>query len=386
MSAVTVVDDVRGNGRKKVLVIGITGAGKSSLCNALTGNEFSNGDFAIGHDPNACTRETKFGEAFFCGNKERPFTIVDTIGFADPDLESDQEIIVELVKTLTNFCDHINAIIILINGANVRLDAGLIAIIKILEGIFTKDMWNYVCIIFSHMSMDMKSVNARKNKKNKTDTEYGTDMIQMINDTFPASVGLLSQYFIVDCTFDKEDTEESKEFEKNTELFYKFFDSKPGLSTNKATIVETENVALKKKLDEDKKATEELKKAMEDLRLRSEAEKVEIYKQMEKQMAESGKENDEIKARLKMFEENKLRDLTRARKDDPNIVAAVSTAMLAPALFLGKSAEKGVKEVSKGVEKGAKEVVKVVDKGAKEVGKGVEKGAKEVRRFFKKRF
>lgn len=337
MGKVQLVDDVRGNGRKKVLIIGITGAGKSSLCNALTGMDFSSGDFLIGHDPKACTKETRFGEAFYCGDKTRPFTIVDTIGFADPDLENDQAIIVELVNTLKNFCDHINAIIIVINGQNARLDAGLIAIIKIFEGIFTKDIWNHVCIVFSHLPMDVKSVKTRKNKKKKTDTEYGKDMIKMINSKFPDSVGLLNQYFIIDSTYEKEDADESEEFETNTELFYSFFNSKPCLPTTKVTIVETENVALKRKLEEDRIATEDLKRAMKDLRKCSKAEKNEIYKQMEKQMAENGKEKEEIMARITMFEENNLRDLTRARNKDPNFMDFL--------YMVGEGIVKGVEEI-----------------------------------------
>ena len=31
--------DIRGNGRKKLLVIGKTGTGKSTLCNIITGHE-----------------------------------------------------------------------------------------------------------------------------------------------------------------------------------------------------------------------------------------------------------------------------------------------------------------------------------------------------------
>merc|ERR1712168_1405176 len=142
--------------------MGITGSGKSSLCNVLSGSDFEKGPFAIGHDPSACTKETRFGEAFFCENKTMPFTVVDTIGFSDPDMDDDQEIIVELVRTLQNFCDHINAIMIVINGGNPRLDAALIAMIKIFEGIFTKDMWKHVGIIFTHLSMDEKSVKKRE--------------------------------------------------------------------------------------------------------------------------------------------------------------------------------------------------------------------------------
>jgi len=304
-SRVIIQDSVNNNGRKKMLLMGITGSGKSSLCNVLTGNLYNTGPFAVGHDPSSCTRETKFGEAFFCGNKTRPFTIVDTIGFSDPDLENDQEIIVELVGTLQKFCDHINAIMIVINGGNPRLDAALIAMIKIFEGIFTTDMWKHVGIIFTHLSMDEKSVKKREKSSCKTDQQFGEDMIKKINNKFPNSKGLLKEFFMIDATYDESDGKEADPFENSTNRLYELLERNPGLPTTKVMEVETESKRLNRLLEEDKAKTIEMERKLEAYQKMSEEEKEEMKKNFAKQNAADKVKMEKL---MKSIDENYRRN------------------------------------------------------------------------------
>ena len=85
---VIVTNDIRGNGRKKLLLIGKTGAGKSSvrfkciitlifppnyqLCNVFTGHPHDAEIFPVSAAAVSCTQSTQFAETFFKGDKEKP--------------------------------------------------------------------------------------------------------------------------------------------------------------------------------------------------------------------------------------------------------------------------------------------------------------------------
>ena len=65
-------ESIHGN-MKKILLIGKTGVGKSSLCNVLTGQPHDADIFPVSAAPEGCTSRTRFAEAFFGGAKEREF-------------------------------------------------------------------------------------------------------------------------------------------------------------------------------------------------------------------------------------------------------------------------------------------------------------------------
>ena len=96
-AGVVPTDDLVDNGRKKVLVIGKTGTGKSSLCNVLCGLGPNAKVFPVSAKANSCTQRTFFCETFFNNKKDRPISLIDTIGFDDPDKDDDARIIGELV-------------------------------------------------------------------------------------------------------------------------------------------------------------------------------------------------------------------------------------------------------------------------------------------------
>ena len=67
------------------------------------------------------------------GNKERLVSLIDTIGFDDPNNDTDIKIIAELVDKLMNKCDKIHLFIIAVNGQAPRLDGSLVAMITIFQ-------------------------------------------------------------------------------------------------------------------------------------------------------------------------------------------------------------------------------------------------------------
>ena len=66
-------ESIYGNKMKKMLLIGKTGVGKSSLCNVLTGQPHDADIFPVSAAPEGCTSRTRFAEAFFGMAKEKEF-------------------------------------------------------------------------------------------------------------------------------------------------------------------------------------------------------------------------------------------------------------------------------------------------------------------------
>jgi len=69
----------------KLLIIGKTGTGKSSLCNKIAGYPVIADVFPVSSNVTSCSQSTQFGNIKFNGNSERIMSLIDTIGFDDPD-------------------------------------------------------------------------------------------------------------------------------------------------------------------------------------------------------------------------------------------------------------------------------------------------------------
>ena len=75
---VTVTHSINNNGLKKLLIIGKTGTGKSTLCNVLTGNDPKAKIFPVSSDAESCTQATKFANVWFNGDKSKHISLIDT--------------------------------------------------------------------------------------------------------------------------------------------------------------------------------------------------------------------------------------------------------------------------------------------------------------------
>ena len=253
-NGVVLTNDICDNGRQKMLIIGKTGTGKSSLCNTICGYNHDTDIFPVSAEAASCTQRTKFADVFFNKDPAMPISLIDTIGFDDPDKDNDAKIIAELVDKLKYHCDHVNLFIIAVNGQNPRLDSSLIGMIKIFEGMFGQEFWKQVVVVFTRMPMDAKTVKKRHNTTKQTDEDLALKYMTEVQKRFKNGHGI--KHIFLDACHDKEDQDEVDHFTTGLNLIYNKLKNAPRLATSKVKEVETQTAALKKQITEKEKQRE----------------------------------------------------------------------------------------------------------------------------------
>jgi GTPase SAR1 family protein len=242
-------NSVRGNERKKLLVIGKTGTGKSSLCNVLTGNLPNAKAFPVSSKSTTCTQETTFADANFCGVPSKSLSIIDTIGFDDPTKDHDAKIIADLVLQLQQNCDYVNTFVMAVNGQNPRLDGSLLQMIKIFEKMFTSKFWDQVVVVFTRLHMDQSSIERRlEENEGNADDVLAKEYLAEIERLFGVETSRLN-YLFLDSQYRRTDIEEVQAFFNHSKRLYDHLMRMPGLPTSEITTVLTENQRLWAKIN-----------------------------------------------------------------------------------------------------------------------------------------
>ena len=314
---------IRGNGRKKLLVIGKTGTGKSSLCNVIASLEHDAYIFPVSANSESCTQETKFANVLFNGDESMPISLIDTIGFDDATKKDNYFIIEELVDKLNNDCDHVNLFMIAINGQAPRLDGSLLTMIKIFEGMYTEKFWQQTVVVFTRISQDPKSKKKRETSNKMTDEEYGQGYIELVENQFPNSRQKGLKFLYLDALYDPIDDNETNAFQTSISALGNMLVKSPPLQTE----VETQSQELKRKMKEYKKDREKMEKMEKELspelkrRIEELQEDREDMEKMEKELSQELKrmmkelQEDRKKMEKELSEEYLSQELRRLMKE-----------------------------------------------------------------------
>merc|ERR1711934_446124 len=150
----------------RMIIVGPTGAGKSSLANAFLGCDPRAPDgtclFGVCNGMDSCTKETTYGYGPWLGTTPHDFTVVDTPGFGDSDGE-DEQLIEEMMGVLSNTISKADTIVLLLNGvSSQRFTDSLVTMIKRMTVMFGQQWWDYLVIGVSFWSYSEEGIAGRR--------------------------------------------------------------------------------------------------------------------------------------------------------------------------------------------------------------------------------
>jgi len=169
----------------RILILGQTGVGKSTLANVLIGEEVDCTDctFPICDGLESCTKETKYATGQWLG-EGAVFTVVDTPGFGDSQgQETENELIDEMMEVLKGTIKEANALVLLLNGEEERFDYAFQRTIREMTAMFGDAFWDFTIIGVSHWAFDSNSI-AERNHTGKNEEWFLAQWNKQFKDKF----------------------------------------------------------------------------------------------------------------------------------------------------------------------------------------------------------
>jgi len=155
----------------RIVIVGSTGVGKSSLANALLGcdpTSLVQCDFTVCDEYDSCTKSTSHAVGQWIGSGSE-FTVIDTPGFGDSD-GNDEALLDDMMEKLAEI-DYANTIVLLLDGSEKRFEQGLQYMLKRITIIFGKKWWDHVVIAVSFWGFDEASITKRNVNRRKPKDE-----------------------------------------------------------------------------------------------------------------------------------------------------------------------------------------------------------------------
>ena len=252
---------------KRVVIIGETGVGKSSLANVLlgrpknyTGEGFKNGCFKAGglnFNGSVVTKSTCSDTGPYLGKiSNLNITLIDTPGFGD-EMKAEIKTINGLVEKLKHI-QYVNVFLICFKESDNRINISMLRMLNLFQQMFGSKFWNHAVIEATHWSHIDESVNKRQyNEENWT---------KKFNDHFRKTFHLtrdLDSVFI-DSHYEKTNQEEEKAFQENTNELLELIQKSKKFETKDIEAVLPELAKLDQKLQDLKEDNAKLKNELED--------------------------------------------------------------------------------------------------------------------------
>jgi len=248
----------------RIVVLGATGVGKSSLANVLVGRDknynggrFRKGCFKVAATKEVVTKETCADRGYWLGDTgDGPsFTVIDTPGFGDQ-LVEEEKTIDSLVRTLRDEIRYINVFVIAFKQTDTRMTYSLRSMISLFEKMFGDGFWDNAILEATFWSHGSQADRIRNESIPAITEEFWTQEFNTKLRTEFALKRDLEAVFI-DTYYKQDDQQEKAAFDKNTRELFHFANTSAPFACKDIKIALTEIMELNNDLEAAKRKTRE---------------------------------------------------------------------------------------------------------------------------------
>jgi len=239
----------------RIVILGATGVGKSSLANVLVGRDknyngrsFNNGCFKVSTGLDSITKRTCADQGYWLGNTTgQLFTVIDTPGFGDQ-LVEEEKTIENLVTTLRDQIKYVHVFIIAFKQTDNRMTNSLRSMISLFEKMFGKQFWNNAILEATHWNHGEEAERIRMQARPAITKQFWTsEFNRILRKEYELGRDLDSIF--VDTYYHGASTNERRIFQEEAQKLWNYANTREAFECKDIEIALTELRELQNHID-----------------------------------------------------------------------------------------------------------------------------------------
>lgn len=220
--------------KPRIILIGETGSGKSSLANAFIGvSPTCNNDCSFPVCPRkltSCTAETNYRTGRWLGNQSEPMvTIVDTPGFGDSGGRDVQnKLISDMMEILNHEIKTCNVIVLAIKSAGFnRIDASMHTMLQQMTALFGNSVWDKLVINigwfkYSQLQQTIRRATCLDPVRCRDEEYFKTEISKVLKERYNEKIKGDLRFTFIDSHANQSDVYQKTPFEENAKQLLEY--------------------------------------------------------------------------------------------------------------------------------------------------------------------